>query len=155
MSERPIILTSSLTRTILNRTKAQTRRLVKPQPPTQIYRDGEGRWRPTGTWGGEDWRAPAEPNDRLWVRETWAPCDCQQDFCNGFVHKADWIDPTMQTDRMLQAGNRWRSPIHMPKAAARLWLQVKSVRVERLQAITEGDAEAEGCGRPRRWRRWL
>jgi hypothetical protein len=40
----------------------------------------------------------------------------------------------------------WRSPIHMPRWASRLLLELTAVRVERLQAITEDDAIGEGCG---------
>ena len=40
---------------------------------------------------------------------------------------------------------RWRPSIHMPKEAARIWLKVTDVRVERLQEITDDDAIAEGA----------
>ena len=40
---------------------------------------------------------------------------------------------------------RWHPSIHMPKEAARIWLKVKDVRVERLQEITEEQAKAEGA----------
>jgi hypothetical protein len=67
--------------------------------------------------------------DLLWVRET---------FCKvadgHFLYKANPEHQSM----------RWKPSIHMPKAAARIWLEITNVRVERLQDITEADAVAEG-----------
>jgi len=71
-----------------------------------------------------------KPGDRLWVRETWAP-----DFePYEFIYRAD--------DGMF--ASRWRPSIHMPRWASRITLEVESVRVERLQDISEEDAIAEG-----------
>lgn len=68
--------------------------------------------------------------DTLWVRETFAP------FGNAFAYKADQlnIDPPM----------KWKPSIFMPRAASRINLLIKDIRVERLQDISEADAEAEG-----------
>lgn len=68
------------------------------------------------------------PGDRLWVREVWAP-----EAGDGFLYRATGDEAP-----------RWRSSIHMPKRAARVWLTVTDVRVEALQAIGEADARAEG-----------
>lgn len=91
-----------------------------------------------------------QPGDRLWVRETWASyCDecksnqgegykdatCAYGDCNRYAYKAD--DDGCP-------GGKWRPSIHMPKEAARIWLEVTNVRVERLQEITEEEAKAEG-----------
>jgi hypothetical protein len=72
--------------------------------------------------------ASLKPGDRLWVREVWAP-----EAGGGFLYRATG-------DQAL----RWRSSIHMPKRAARVWLTVTDVRVESLQAISAVDAKAEG-----------
>ncbi len=76
-----------------------------------------------------------KPSDRLWVREVWAPGPDGR-----FLYRSTG-------DR----APRWRSSIHMPKRAARIWLTVADIRIEPVQAISSGDAKAEGMailGRP-------
>lgn len=75
---------------------------------------------------------PYEKGDILYVRETWNVCG------NGYRYKADW-----EKDGIADI-TKWRPSIHMPKEAARIWLKVTDVRVERLQDITEEQAEKEG-----------
>ena len=74
--------------------------------------------------------------DRLWVRETWSyGCADFGTTRNDLAYKADGKD---------HDGHKWIPSIHMPRSAARLILEVKNVRVERLQDITEQDAISEG-----------
>ena len=83
------------------------------------------------------------PGDVLWVRETWT-----KKVTQGFTYRADLDDPDYPT-------MWWKPSIHMPREAARIFLEVKSVRVERLQGLTESDSKQEGfvpnsdglCGR--------
>ena len=70
-----------------------------------------------------------QPGDRLWVRETWAPS-----LVEGAIYRA-----TSKANPI-----RWAPSIHMPRWACRLVLEVLTVRVERLQDITEEGAKAEG-----------
>lgn len=106
--------------------------------------------------------------DRLWVRETWSelaphhfnepglPRDALSDRYgtprrNGAAYLADSLNRHGVEDGdgkvcRLELGYRWRPGIHMPRWACRLVLAVVSVRVERLQDITEEDAAAEGVG---------
>jgi hypothetical protein len=76
--------------------------------------------------------------DLLWVRETWAI----QKYFNGLreecfpIYKTDYPDPVDW---------KWKPSIYMPKSAARIWLQITDIKVERLQDITEADALKEGC----------
>jgi len=82
---------------------------------------------------------PCAPGMTLWVKETW--CENQNpnsDNCGGYEYKADY-EGAMCSDLIT-----WKPSIFMPKEAARIWLEVVSVRVERLQEITEEDARAEG-----------
>lgn len=73
--------------------------------------------------------------DVIWVRETWAPA------LNEICYKADYSSEVLAEDRNK---GLWKPSIHMPKAAARIWLQVESIHCERLQSITDGGAIAEG-----------
>ena len=77
-----------------------------------------------------------EPGDRLWVRESWADSQCDtSDGKKIAIYRADGERPVLV---------RWRPSIHMPRWASRITLEIESVRVERVQEISEADAEAEG-----------
>lgn len=98
-----------------------------------------------------------KPGDLLWVRETWG-VGCRPDPFQGSVggieFKADSkfiddIEPLpLHRYENFDYGNYdksgWRPSIHMPKAIARIWLQVTDIRVERLHDISEEDAKTEG-----------
>lgn len=77
------------------------------------------------------------PGDRLWVREVSAECTKGGGH---IIYKAD--NEGIGTCHV--HGGRWRSPIHMPRWASRILLEVAEVRVERLQDVSEEDAIAEG-----------
>lgn len=76
-------------------------------------------------------RLPCAPGDLLYARETWTRIDS----IGRFMYPTDFEHPE---------NFRWRPSIHMPKEAARIWDEVVSVTVERLQDITEEDAIREG-----------
>ncbi len=90
--------------------------------------------------------------DILWVRETFCPIKIKkptraipEDFKEiEYIYKAD--DNHIKLDNLLGGKSffKWKPSIHMPKEAARIFLKVTDVRVERLQDITEKDARAEG-----------
>lgn len=133
--ERPILFNTAMVRAILDGNKTQTRRIIKPQPTNP-------RWNNIGWVGWDDghgyrMKVPCNPGDILWVRETW-----NGDWCDHYIYKADG-------GSAVAAGYakepRWHPSIHMPKEAARIFLRVKDVRVERLQDITILDAIHEGC----------
>lgn len=98
---------------------------------------------------------PICPGDILYVRETWEHFECC--CCDGDEHGNCYREPQQSvlnkscgcymyraTDE-IYGDARWHPSIHMPKEAARIWLKVTDVRVERLQDMTDDDAEAEGC----------
>jgi hypothetical protein len=102
--------------------------------------------------------------DRLWVRETWGSADRyyqshQNDTPRVVAYAADrqairWDaqSPKAVPDWDLTQWNwdvmKWRPSIFMPRAFSRLTLEIEAVRVERLQDISEKDAEAEGMDLP-------
>ena len=79
---------------------------------------------------------PICPGDILYVQETW------MDYAGLTMYKADC--DIYRLDSLNFAGFGWKPSIHMPKEAARIWLKVTDVRVERLQEINGDDALAEG-----------
>ena len=153
---KPIIFNTEMVRAILDRRKTQTRRVIKPQPRSQGMKEfGEAwEWRKNKT----DWFAGATLEQmiasyglkqycpyglfggKLWVRETFFHDGTD---CPGNLHyranatKADeaWF---------VEEGWKWKPSIHMPKEYSRITLEIKDVRVERVQDISEEDAKAEG-----------
>lgn len=154
MKERPILFSGAMVRAILSGQKTQTRRVVNPYPPEErsiipylpsaIVPQQDGTFAAyTDGRKAKEFRCPyGQPGDRLWVRETFAAA-IYSDGMRFVEYKADrslsdfdgYDDP---------AGGRWRPSIHMPRWASRITLEITDVRVERLQDISEADAEAEG-----------
>lgn len=163
MKERPILFSGAMVSAILDGTKTQTRRVVKPQP----YIDEMGN----ACWNGLNFGQSADkvphfqslaspipssktkrvhcpygkPGDRLWVRETWAR-DSEDDalFYRADVGSGNEADDWQRNIDDGANGYRWRPSIHMPRWASRITLEVTGVRVERLQEISGSDAVAEG-----------
>ena len=133
MKERPILFSGPMVRAILDGRKTMTRRVMKPQPEDYPYHHGLAVYRVAKkcTYG--------VPGDLLWVRETWAS---DVDGCPaGLSYRADHLDPRGDGPANPM---RWRPSIFMPRWASRLTLRITSIRVERVQDITEADARAEG-----------
>lgn len=149
--ERPILFNTEMVKAILEGRKTQTRRIIKPQPLKPVpmgFVIAAGRNSDIGKfcfgdseYGGyntEYFKPAYTVGDILWVRETWCKADmCNHEFgcnCPAYIYKADgWSDD-----------GGWKPSIHMPRAAARLFLRVTDVRVERLHDITEDGAIKEG-----------
>lgn len=134
---KPIIFNTSMTQAILEGRKTVTRRVVKPQPegkPVPMAKDScwPGHFAIHGT--PKVIRPPYQTGDILWVRETWA------EMPYGFVYRADGEDPDGW-----DCDDRWRPSIHMPREAARIFLRVTGVHVERLQDCGNMQAKDEGC----------
>lgn len=129
MKERPILFSGEMVRAILDGRKTQTRRVITDQSVISLRPDGSlGKVQPRCKHG--------QPGDRLWVRETWAMEGTDETSTLPLQYKADRSD-------WLKC-SKWRPSIHMPRWASRITLEIESVRLERVQEITEEDAIAEG-----------
>ena len=121
---KPIIFSTEMVQAILGSRKTQTRRVIKA-PVLDAVREPDTvavQYRRGGI---------------LWVRETWS-----KDVNGDYVYRTNY--GSTEDDSFPPSLFKWRPSIHMPKAAARIWLEVTDVRVERVQDITEEDAQAEG-----------
>lgn len=144
MAIKPILFNTEMVQAILDGRKSCTRRLVKPEPqgyfevseePLYIYdTDGnQGKITP-----------PYQPGDILYVRETWHKYikrvgkgeSCR--FAEFYGYRASVANSE-------DADEPWRPSIHMPKEAARIWLKVTDVKVERLQEMKPVDVIKEGA----------
>lgn len=161
MKETGLMFKAPLVRAILEGRKTQTRRIAKPvrHPDLgSVYSPGAlvlehepqhviNRACPYG-----------KPGDRIYVRETFVQ-GYKEDPETGAVRDYDeegndipmttWYRATdggitWCDDYGWETNVPWKPAIHMPKALARIWLEVTGVRVERLQPISEADAKAEG-----------
>ena len=138
----PILFNTEMVRAILDGRKDATRRIVKGFIPDDAVW-GYTAFTPKGYiscrgtfadgYGEKFFKLPCEPGDILYVRETWKKAP------NGYYYYEDW-----QRNDIADV-TKWKPSIYMPKDAARIWLKVTDVRVERLQDMTDDDAEAEGC----------
>ena len=151
MAIKPILFNTEMVRAILDGRKNCTRRIVKPQQligmlpdkckngaPEEFLKEKKLMFKPYCDMTDAElintaYKAPYQPGDILYVRETWKKAP------NGYYYYEDW-----QKNDIADI-TKWKPSIHMPKEAARIWLKVTDVRVERLQDMTDDDAEAEGC----------
>lgn len=164
MSVKPILFNTEMVRAMLEGRKTCTRRVVKPQPKSNLCYTFAGGG--CGTWGypspsaheiwGEEyklpdditkddlekqWNPPCHTDDILYVRETW----CSAYDGEKYFYLADKLTNREERSLLNYDDVKWHPSIHMPKEAARIWLKATDVRVERLQEITETQAQAEGC----------
>ena len=170
---RPILFSSDMVRAILEGRKTVTRRVIKPQFEISLEGTECECSHEKGFWdmGGNEWacrqcgygvipmrggswiHAPYGAGDILYVRETWNQLARVDE--NGYTHyndlfyvyKADKNQPDLYDDNgfyLDDTERKWHPSIHMPKEAARIWLQVTDVRAERLHDLTNRDAKKEG-----------
>ena len=141
MPIKPILFNTEMVRAILDGRKDATRRIVKGFIPDDAVL-GYTAFTPKGyiscrgtfadVYGEKFFKLPCESGDILYVRETWKKAP------NGYYYYEDW-----QRNDIADV-TKWKPSIHMPKEAARIWLKVTGVRMERLQEITEVGIQKEG-----------
>ncbi|MCL3786180.1 hypothetical protein H7F17_15470 [Roseburia hominis] len=148
MAIKPILFNTEMVRAILDGRKTCTRRLIKPQPdkkhiyPLGFVTDSTEK-KEVGCFGfaANEYGGSIQyvkppyryaPGDILYVRETWKKAP------NGYYYYEDW-----QRNDIADV-TKWKPSIHMPKEAARIWLKVADVRVERSQEITIDGIRNEG-----------
>ena len=157
-----MIFNADMVRAILDGRKAQTRRIMKVQPSDGFHPTHNGygldlnaHWYTSGVVDKNGYLQPAKKDvfgvadenegytcpfgavgDRIWVRETFCavPDHDEPAGCSALLYAADGNGPY----------GKWTPSIHMPRCASRITLEITGVRVERLNSISQEDAQAEG-----------
>ncbi len=166
----PILFNTEMVRAILDGRKKCTRRIVKI--PNYIKQQDDGLYTlfAEGTcYENQHFeeivqylKKPYQPGDILYVRETWQ-CwrahryeatadirfraggdDVRLQFANGSTDSIDRYDFDTFVHKWFSHNGKWKPSLFMPKEAARIWLKVTDVRVERLQDITSEQIGREG-----------
>lgn len=167
MAIKPILFNTEMVRAILDGRKTCTRRICKDANeytvPDMDFYNADRRTYAVHNFADKEQMeqlstaertCPICPGDILYVRETWEHFDCC--CCEGDEHGNCYQEPQQNvlnksygcymyraTDE-IYGDARWHPSIHMPKEAARIWLKVTDVRVERLQDITADEIRREG-----------
>ncbi|HCT3928055.1 TPA: hypothetical protein OTT35_001198 [Citrobacter koseri] len=153
ITERGMIFNAEMVRAILDGRKTQTRRIMENQPAGDgpdtpaLIRNVDGGFQWYGHYGESSiFNCPfGAVGDRLWVRETFrlfdssVECSCE-DHCSCSCYHGKPLYRANGDDTEC----RWTPSIHMPRWASRITLEITSVRVERLNDISQEDALAEG-----------
>lgn len=180
ITERGLIFNGEMVRAILDGRKTQTRRIMKIQPEHSglgLRRvidskngsdDGKYFWSLSDACGlkirSKSFTCPfGSVGDRIWVREAFRVHSRATDVAT-LVYKASernsWTEQTHRVPVSVcnkpATPEKWTPSLHMPRWASRILLEITDVRVERLNAISEQDARAEGiidggclnCGEP-------
>ena len=164
MKEHSIIFSTDMVKAILENRKTQTRRVMKPQP---VLERGVYRWIPrplnpkrTGQYVDinvsdhsdlmRGYCPYGKASDTLWVRESWR-CEGHGEGGEFAIRYRADNALSIPAIRKYSNGDKWRPSIHMPRWASRISLEILDVRVQRLQEITEEDAQAEGIFKRGYW----
>ena len=157
---RPILFSTPMVQAILEGIKTQTRRVVKPTPIEnenyhfeKLEKLGSNMFGMIPNKGIEIdnrtifpfngiWKCPYEVGDVLWVRETFMDAPNYPLLPEKYRYKA-----SVSEQYLIEWKGCWKPSIFMPKEACRIFLRLKSIKVERLKSITREDARSEGIER--------
>lgn len=168
MKERPILMSAPMVRAILDESKSQTRRIVKPQPDSAHISIGYREFGNPHALAVKDgmFKIPCpygNPGGQLWLRETYYQSGYWVRNGKTKLGNPKWKfgpvgDPFFDEMANVRKSRDRKNPglvnfykrlgRFMPRKYSRITLEIVSVRVERLQEISEGDAKAEGCKYP-------
>lgn len=166
----PILFNTDMVRAILDERKTVTRRLIKLPKYIKLQDDGLYTLFADGTCYenqhmeelADYLKPPYQQGDILYIRETWCWCPCwdcgfdtdEHNCCHKSANKffnhnkreyGCYGYKASFDDNEYPSVDTWHPSIHMPKEAARIWIKVKDVRVERLQDIDDEQAKEEGA----------
>lgn len=160
MKQSPILFNTAMVQAILEGRKTQTRRVVNPQPsvdacnPILDYCDYDHNVGFKGRYVSfeNDMEFAVRSRlgkvgDLLWVRETFCRFVKDHAITSKYAYKANCDEESERCRQdYIAAGYpyQWKPSIFMPKDACRIWLEIKDVRVERLNDISQSDSEQEG-----------
>ena len=156
---KPILFNTEMVKAILEGRKTVTRRVINWDIVNRCDMERDGTLLCFEDEYGDHIRPEKlcryKPGDILYVRETWNHYNHniiagpQKGYHEGYFYKASpEMKSTLPVYVQYHWGKKWKPSIHMPKEAARIFLQVKDVRVERLQEIDDKGAYMEGAGEP-------
>jgi len=158
---RGILFKPDMIKAIREGRKTQTRRVLKPQPIESVieikeHSEVKGYWIPYSSdrrmvnnnqgYRKNDcgYKTRFQVGEVVYIQEAWeSDCTCGNLKCNGVIYKLGYSGKIIP--------DKWRSPLFMPAWAARTHLKITGVGYERLQEITEADAEAEGVDPNNPW----
>lgn len=162
IKERPILFSAPMVRAIQEGRKTVTRRVLNAQALKNIgygvqlgechELPSEGPLHPNSIGYYNDFCPYGQPGDRLWVRETFTDLrgtgiehrPDPEGPLQRYAYAADCPPGSHADEARKDYGIKWKPSIHMPRAASRILLEITDVRVERLQAISDVQAMAEG-----------
>lgn len=161
---KPILFNTAMVQAILEGRKTTTRRIAKGLKDATKVTNGDFKWDYKQSWMndlGLEIHAPYHIGDILYVRETWK----SKLYADGYVdaeilYKSDDSKCYLKHisdelfSKLLKFSNKngWQPSLFMPREAARIFLRVKNVKIERLQDITEEGTVNEGIGHYGKWK---